>query len=61
MESLVLEIRNSDTVHAIAEAAKRQGTTPEAARLNSSKQPSSHKGRLPRSSSLSLRALTKAE
>jgi hypothetical protein len=33
MESLVLEIRNPDTVHAIAEAAKRQGTTPEAAVL----------------------------
>jgi hypothetical protein len=33
MESLVLEIRNPDTVQAIAEAAKRQGTTPEAAAL----------------------------
>lgn len=33
MESLVLEVRNPDTVHAIAEAAKRQGTTPEAAGL----------------------------
>jgi len=33
MESLVLEIRNPETVHAIAEAAKRQGTTPEAAAL----------------------------
>ncbi len=33
MESLVLEVRNPDTVHAIAEAAKRQGTTPEAAAL----------------------------
>ena len=32
MESLVLEVRNPDTVHAIAEAAKRQGTTPEARR-----------------------------
>jgi hypothetical protein len=30
MESLVLEVTNPDTVHAIAEAAKRQGTTPEA-------------------------------
>ena len=33
MESLVLEVRNPDTVHAIAEAAKRQGTTLEAAAL----------------------------
>jgi hypothetical protein len=33
MESLVLEVTNPDTVHAIAEAAKRQGTTPEAAAL----------------------------
>src|SRR5213595_1434837 len=33
MESLVLEVRNPDTVHAIAEAARRQGTTPEAAAL----------------------------
>jgi hypothetical protein len=33
MDSLVLEITNPDTVHAIAEAAKRQGTTPEAAAL----------------------------
>ena len=33
MEGIVLEIRNSDTVHAIAEAARRQGTTPEAAAL----------------------------
>lgn len=33
MESLVLEVRNPETVHAIAEAAKRQGTTPEAAAL----------------------------
>jgi len=32
-ESLVLEVRNPDTVNAIAEAAKRQGTTPEAAAL----------------------------
>jgi hypothetical protein len=30
MESLVLEVTNPDTVHAIAEAAKRQRTTPEA-------------------------------
>ena len=33
MESLVLEVRNPDAAHAIAEAAKRQGTTPEAAAL----------------------------
>jgi hypothetical protein len=33
MESLVLEVRNPDTIHAIAETAKRQGTTPEAAAL----------------------------
>lgn len=33
MESLVLEVTNPDTVHAIAEVAKRQGTTPEAAAL----------------------------
>jgi hypothetical protein len=33
MESLVVEVTNPDTVHAIAEAAKRQGTTPEAAAL----------------------------
>ena len=33
MESLVLEVSNPDTVHAIAEAAKRQGITPEAAAL----------------------------
>jgi hypothetical protein len=33
MESLVLEVRNPDTVQAIAEAAKRHGTTPEAAAL----------------------------
>ena len=33
MQSLVVEIRNPDTVHAIAEIAKRQGTTPEAAAL----------------------------
>jgi hypothetical protein len=33
MESLVLEVKNPDTVHAIAEAAKRQGTTPEVAAL----------------------------
>ena len=29
MESLVLEIGSPDTIHAIAEAAKRQSTTPE--------------------------------
>ena len=33
MESLVVRISNPETVHAIAEAAKRQGTTPEAAAL----------------------------
>ena len=33
MQSLVVEVRNPDTVHAIAEAAKRQGATPEAAAL----------------------------
>lgn len=33
MESLVVEIINPDTVHAIVEAAKRQGTTPEACAL----------------------------
>lgn len=33
MQSLVVEVSNPDTVHAIAEAAKRQGTTPEAAAL----------------------------
>lgn len=33
MQSLVVEISDPDTVHAIAEAAKRQGTTPEAAAL----------------------------
>ena len=33
MESLVLEVRNPETIHAIAETAKRQGTTPEAAAL----------------------------
>ena len=33
MHSLVVKISNPDTVHAIAEAAKRQGTTPEAAAL----------------------------
>ncbi len=33
MEGIVLEIRNPDTIQAIAEAAKRQGTTPEAAAL----------------------------
>jgi hypothetical protein len=33
MQSLVVKISNPETVHAIAEAAKRQGTTPEAAAL----------------------------
>ena len=33
MQTLVVEVSNPDTVHAIAEAAKRQGTTPEAAAL----------------------------
>lgn len=33
MESLVLEIINPETVRAIAEAAKRQGSTPEACAL----------------------------
>lgn len=33
MQTLVLKISNPDTVHAIAETAKRQGTTPEAAAL----------------------------
>ena len=33
MQRLVVKISNPDTVHAIAEAAKRQGTTPEAAAL----------------------------
>jgi hypothetical protein len=33
MHNLVVEVSNPDTVHAIAEAAKRQGTTPEAAAL----------------------------
>jgi len=33
MEGLVLEVTNPDTVQAIAEAAKRQGTTPEAVAL----------------------------
>lgn len=33
MQSLVVEVKNPDTVHAIAETAKRQGTTPEAAAL----------------------------
>jgi hypothetical protein len=33
MQSLVVEVSNPDTVHAISEAAKRQGTTPEAAAL----------------------------
>ena len=34
MQSLVVKISNPDTVHAIAKAAKRQGTTPEAAALD---------------------------
>jgi len=33
MQSLVVKISNPDTVHAIAEAAKRLGTTPETAAL----------------------------
>ena len=33
MESLVVKISNPETVRAITEAAKRQGTTPEAAAL----------------------------
>lgn len=33
MQSLVVKITNPDTVRAIAEAAKCQGTTPEAAAL----------------------------
>jgi hypothetical protein len=33
MQSLIVKISNPDTVHAIAEAAKRQGTTPEVAAL----------------------------
>lgn len=33
MQSLVVEIRNPDTVQAIADAAKLQGTTPEACAL----------------------------
>jgi HPt (histidine-containing phosphotransfer) domain-containing protein len=33
MQSLVVKISNPDTVHAISEAAKRLGTTPEAAAL----------------------------
>jgi hypothetical protein len=33
MQSLVVKISNPETVHAIAEAAKRQGTSPEAAAL----------------------------
>ena len=33
MQTIVVKITNSDTVHAIVEAAKRQGTTPEAAAL----------------------------
>jgi len=33
MQNLVVEVSNPETVKAIAEAAKRQGTTPEAAAL----------------------------
>ena len=33
MQDLVVKISNPDTAHAIAEAAKRQGTTPEATAL----------------------------
>jgi hypothetical protein len=33
MQSLVIKISNPETIHAIAETAKRQGTTPEAAAL----------------------------
>jgi hypothetical protein len=33
MQSVVIKISNPDTLHAIAEAAKRQGTTPEVAAL----------------------------
>ena len=33
MQSLVVKVSNPDTVHAIAEAAKRQGISPEAAAL----------------------------
>ena len=33
MQSLVVKISNPETVHALSEAAKRQGTTPEAAAL----------------------------
>ena len=33
MQNLVLEVCNPETVHAIAETAKRQGTTPDAAAL----------------------------
>ena len=33
MESLVVEIKNADTVEAIVEAAEVQGTTPEACAL----------------------------
>lgn len=33
MQSLVVKISDPDTVHVIAEASKRQGTTPEAAAL----------------------------
>ncbi len=33
MQNLVLEVNNPETVHAIAETARRQGITPEAAAL----------------------------
>lgn len=33
MQTIIVKISNPDTVHAIAEAAKRQGTTPEAVAL----------------------------
>lgn len=33
MQNLVVKVSNPETVHAIAETAKRQGTTPEAAAL----------------------------
>jgi hypothetical protein len=33
MQTLVVKISNPETVHAIAEEAKRQGTTPEATAL----------------------------
>lgn len=33
MQRLIVEVKNPETVRAIAETAKRQGTTPEAAAL----------------------------